>query len=124
MYKTAETKAYLIKQKETIRLLHEALEGLLHGPSISIKVYSVKTGDYTITEEDYLIHYEAGSYTVTLPDVDDVEAGQQFVIKNSGAGTITVATTDQQTIDDCKTQLLTQYDAMKIMSDGTNWIIV
>lgn len=81
------------------------------------------TGDYTITDADFLINYESGTYTVTLPTAVG-RAGQQYEIKNSGTGLITVDPDGTETIDDSLTKILRQYDAMMIMSDGANWIIV
>ena len=120
MFKTQDTKAYLTKQKEALRLIHSAVDG----PATSIFVYGLQTGDYTVLATDYLIHYTSGSHTVTMIDATTIEAGQGFTIKNSGTGTITVDGFGSQTIDGDLTKLLAQYDGMNIMSDGANWIIV
>jgi hypothetical protein len=100
------------------------IQTLIRTNDVSVKNYEAKTGDYTVLDTDFLIHYASGSYTVTMLSAALVEAGQEFEIKNSGTGIITVATTSSQTIDGDLTKLLVQYDAMKIMSDGANWIIV
>ena len=120
MYTAPDVKAYLNKQKEAIRLLYYILDS----PMTSVRVYSVKTANYTITDEDYLIHYTSGSFTATLPDASAVEAGTQFVIKNSGTGIITVDCFGLQTIDGSSTKLLAQYDSITVMSTGTGWIII
>lgn len=126
MFKTPAVKSYLLKQKETIRLLYYNAENPTAIPILTTSIlgYELKTGDYTLLATDYLIHYTSGSHTVTLLDASTVPAGQRFMIKNSGTGTITVDGDGSQTIDDDLTASLTQYNAMGIMSDGANWIVV
>lgn len=85
------------------------------------KAFSTATGNYTLTVFDYLIEYTAGSYTVTLPTAVGIP-GREYEVKNSGTGEITV--TGSETIDDYATQILGQYDAMKVMSNGSKWIII
>lgn len=85
--------------------------------------YVAKTATYTITAADYLIECTANTFTVTLPTAVGI-VGREYEVKNSGTGTITVDAAGTETIDDQLTQVLVQYDAMKIMSNGTNWIIV
>lgn len=84
--------------------------------------YVAKTGNYTVTAADFLIDC-TGTFTVTLLTAASI-AGREFEIKNSGTGTITVDANSTETIDGDLTKTLVQYDAMKIMSNGTNWIIV
>jgi len=84
--------------------------------------YSAKTGDYTITDSDYLINC-TGTITISLPTAVG-RAGQEYCIKNSGVGVVTVDPDGTETIDGELTKLLSQYDAMKIMSTGINWIII
>lgn len=64
---------------------------------------------------DYLIHYKSGSHTVVLPLARDLEepgaAGRCYVIKNSGAGTITVAAVSTNPI------------AATAMINGTTYVI-
>jgi hypothetical protein len=86
--------------------------------------YVAKTGMYSIGANDHVIDCTSGTFTVTLPTASGV-AGQEYVIKNSGTGTITVATTSAQTIDGQSTYTLTvQYSALTVMSDGANWKII
>ena len=63
------------------------------------------------------------SPTITLPTAVNI-TGQQFNIKNSGSGTVTLATTSGQTIDGQAVQTLTQYQALTVVSNGSNWIII
>lgn len=88
-----------------------------------------RTSTYTITTADifngYTIMCTSGTFTVTLPSVNAVHAGDDVIIKNTGAGTITIATTSSQTIDGSTTQTLTANLAMRIMSTGAGtWAIV
>jgi hypothetical protein len=86
--------------------------------------YVAETSNYAINPlVDYQIEATSGTFTVTLPTATTI-TGQEFSIKNSGTGVITVATTSSQTIDGSLTQTLTQYDNLVVMSNGTNWIIV
>jgi hypothetical protein len=48
-----------------------------------------------------------------------------YNIKNSGTGTITLATTSSQTIDGVTTKTLsTQYQSYTVQSNGANWILL
>ena len=60
--------------------------------------YKAVTSTYAITAADYMVDATSGTFTITLPTAVAV-AGKIFEVKNSGAGTITVATTSSQTID-------------------------
>jgi len=93
------------------------------GTTIGSFAYAAKTATYTITVNDYQIECTANSFTVTLPTASGI-SGQVFSIKNSGTGTITVATTSSQTIDGSLTQTLAQRDNIVVMSNGTGWIIL
>ena len=60
--------------------------------------YVAKTATYTIADSDHLIDCTSNTFTVTLPTAVGIP-GKLFIVKNSGAGVITVATTSSQTID-------------------------
>ena len=64
--------------------------------------YRAVTSTYAITAVDYMVDATSGTFTITLPTSVGV-AGKIFEVKNSGAGTITVATTAGQTIDGAAT---------------------
>ena len=83
-----------------------------------------KTGAYTATFNDYIIDCTSGTFTVTLP-ASASQAGRILIIKNSGAGTITVDGNASETIDGAATYSLSvQYSTVQIASDGTNWKII
>lgn len=86
--------------------------------------YVAKTAGYTPTVTDYTIDCTTGTFSVTLPTAVGI-TGRIYVIKNSGTGVITIATTSAQTIDGASTQTLsTQYSAYMVQSTGANWIII
>lgn len=85
-----------------------------------------KSSNYTLTESDYtVISSPALSLTLTLPAVADC-VGRIYVIKHMTTGTTTdIATAGSETIDgDDPYILATQYDAVMIQSDGSNWHII
>lgn len=57
--------------------------------------YVAKTATYTATDADHTIEATANTFTITLPTAVGIP-GRQYVITNSGAGTITLATTSSQ----------------------------
>lgn len=87
--------------------------------------YIEKSATYTITTSDFLVNCTSGTFTVTLPTaVGTVKPnGRIYVVKNSGAGTITVATTSAQTIDGGATANISAGSSVNFMSTGSNWII-
>jgi hypothetical protein len=88
------------------------------------QAYVTKTGAYTATNDDYVIDCTSGTFTVTLP-ASSGRTGRILIIKNSGAGTITVDGNASETIDGATTYSLSvQYATVQIMSDGTNWKII
>jgi hypothetical protein len=84
--------------------------------------YTAVASAYTVSASDYQIEATSGTFTVTLPTAVGI-TGRVYSIKNSGTGTITVATTSSQTIDGQTTQPLNQYANIIVFSNGTNWII-
>jgi len=88
------------------------------------QAYVAKTGAYTATNDDYVIDCTSGTFTVTLP-ASSGRTGRILIIKNSGAGTITVDGNASETIDGATTYAISvQYGTIQIMSDGTNWKII
>ena len=86
-----------------------------------ITAYTAVTTDYTI-----LCNAIASSFTVTLPTAVD-NAGKVFIIKKiDGTGnTVTIDADGIETIDGELTQpISTQYDAITVQSDDTNWYII
>lgn len=84
--------------------------------------FKTVTADYSITADDFLIECD-GTFTVTLPNVGDFP-GKVYSIKNTGTGNVTVATRNNETIDGFTTKIITRrYDAPKIISNNSQWLI-
>jgi hypothetical protein len=88
-------------------------------------VIQSKTADYTIASSDDLILCTANSFIVTLPTAVS-RAGRQYIVKNTGSGTITMASTSSQTIDGAtaSSTTLAQGDSLTFESTGSAWVIV
>lgn len=80
------------------------------------------SASYTVGVNDYLIDVTGNTITVTLPTAVGIN-GKNYVIKNSGSGVVTVATTSGQTIDNVTSKSLRNNDSIEVISDGSNWII-
>ena len=89
--------------------------------------YVAKTGTYTATSNDYTINCTSGTFTVTLPTAVS-KAGQIYVVTNSGAGTITIATTSSQTFANVTatptTLTMATVGSRTVQSDGANWLLL
>lgn len=86
--------------------------------------YVAKTTTYTVSASDFVVNCTSGTFTVTLPTAVGV-AGKQYCVKNSGTGVITIATTSAQTIDGAATFILAvQYEAIWVISNGANWVVI
>lgn len=82
--------------------------------------YTSKTSAYTLQEDDAVVFCN-GTFTVTLPNAANY-AGQIWYVKNTGTGIITLSAS--QNIDGAASLNLTSYDAVFVMSDGTQyWIL-
>jgi hypothetical protein len=83
--------------------------------------YTAKTADYAIGLADYTINVTANSPTITLPTAVGA-TGQVYVIANTGAGTVTMATTSSQTIDGGAPGAVVAGARLRVQSTGANWI--
>lgn len=64
-----------------------------------------------------------GTYTATLPTAAGI-TGKVFTIKNIGTGVVTVDGDGSETIDSSTTVTLDPEEAIKVVSDGTEWWII
>lgn len=86
--------------------------------------YVAVTATYAALALDRTIEATSGTFTITLPTAVGI-TDKDYIIKNSGAGTITIATTSSQTIDGITTKVMnTQYQSVTVVSNGANWIVV
>jgi hypothetical protein len=79
---------------------------------------------YPVLATDYIIVATANTFTITLPNAVAFLQSKIYIIKNSGAGTITVATSAGQTIDGSATQTLTSNQRITVASLSGNWVII
>lgn len=121
-------KAQADQLNNTLRLYFNQLDSTLRGimatqaSTVSVKAYRAVSATTTVTVTDFLVDCTSGTFTVNLPTAVGIQ-GQEFEVKNSGTGTITVDPSGAETIDGASTKTLAQYDAVRIMSTGTNWIV-
>jgi len=92
----------------------------LGGVNFPTKTVSSNTN---IGVDDYLVDVSSGTIQVTLPTAVGI-SGKIYIIKNSGTGLVTVATSSSQTIDGATTKSLSQYESIEVQSDGSNWVII
>lgn len=83
------------------------------------------TVDTTLTTAHNIVLVDAstGAVTLTLPAAA-VYAGPGYTIKkiDASANAVTIDGSGAETIDETTTRILTmQYDAVEVMSDGTEW---
>jgi hypothetical protein len=79
-----------------------------------------KSSAYTMGALDDTV-VVTGTTTITLPSAVDI-GGRLYTIVNVGANVVTVATTSSQDINGATTYLLTtQYSAVTVQSNGTQW---
>jgi hypothetical protein len=79
--------------------------------------------DYTPTTEDTLIISNgAALIDVTLPPLGDF--GRTFIIKNISTFNVDVQGTGAETIDGASTYTLTQWDAVTVMDNVTEWLTI
>lgn len=99
--------------------------------------YRATSSNATFASDDYTINVTSGSPTITLPAATAASAstgsannaaagieGKIFIIANTGAGTVTVATTSSQTIDGAAPGTVAAGARLRVQSTGTNWITI
>lgn len=99
-------------------------------PAIST-ISSFPSDEYSITynnsvpEDIYLISNGSTAVTIRLPSTASAIAGYKYQIKRIGTALVTIDANASQTIDGQLTIILyTQYSAVTIVSDGSNWHII
>jgi len=99
--------------------------------------YAEKSANYSIVATDYTINVTSNSPTITLPNSQALNSstgsftnasagamGKIYIIKNSGVGTVTIATTSSQLIDGSAPGTLATGASIKVQSTGSGWITV
>ena len=84
-----------------------------------------KSSNYTIGAHDHTIIASGSGTTITLPTAAGI-SGRAYTIKRvDGSNSISIATTSSQTIDSSTTlSLSSNYEAVTVQSDGSNWQVV
>lgn len=94
----------------------------------AIHAFVAKTADYVATSDDEVIAVDASTgpaVTITLPDAGGLEGRQYTVKKTDSSHHHVIVATTGALIDGYPTQSLTvQYEALTVISDGSNWLIV
>lgn len=91
-------------------------------------VLTALSANTTLSDVHYAVTVDAsgGAKTITLPTAVGI-TGRMYVIKkiDSSSNAVTVDANGSQTIDGALTvDLASQYEAMTIISDGANWLIL
>ena len=84
-----------------------------------------KSANYTTTADDYCVNVTANSIDITFETAVGC-ANREHEVINTGVGTVTLKTTSSQTISGnaSGTLTLTQYQVIRVKSDGINWLIM
>ena len=85
---------------------------------------TIKASSYTLLPTDVgteLQFLNASAITAILPPVAEVENGYNVVIRNIGAGTLTIDPSGSEQIDGVTTLALATDDWQWIRSDATEW---
>jgi hypothetical protein len=98
------------------------------GDLLAHKPLIAKSGDYTITTSDEVVIADAAaaSFTLTLPTAVG-NTGKVYWVKkiDATANTVTIDGDGAETIDGAATAVLTtQYEAITVISDGTEWWVL
>jgi len=86
--------------------------------------YRATTTSTTLTATDYTVTLTSGTATFTLPTAVGI-TGKIYIVKNKGAGVLTINTTSSQTMDGATTATIsTTYAGRVLQSNGTNWDVI
>lgn len=81
------------------------------------------TSATTLTSADYTLNVTSGTFTQPLPTAVGI-SGKIYVIKNSGAGTVTVDAAGVELIDGALTATVAAGGALRIQSTNSGWIVI
>lgn len=87
--------------------------------------YVAKTATYTVVAADHTIDATSGTFTITLHTAVGY-AGKEYVVTNSGSGTVTLSTSSSQTFPNVTgtptTLTVPQFTSYKVKSNGAGWL--
>lgn len=97
----------------------------LFRPAWSIKTVSSAYEIVPATDEFIFCNASAGSFSVSLPSAIGIN-GIGYTIKkvDNTSNPITVLPVNPETIDGNSQQIIKNKNALKIVSDGSNWYVV
>ena len=105
----------------TAKIADDAVTAAKIADSVQLGAYtgwSVKTGTYTAASKDQLIANSGSAFTITLPA--SPSAGDTVVIKNVGAGTVTIGRNSSNIEGSAQDGTLATTKAMQVVYvDGT-----
>jgi hypothetical protein len=81
---------------------------------------------YTVLTDDEMLLCDAssGAFTVTLPAPTEDVPPFYLIKRTNASGNVTIATNGSETIDGAATYVLSsQYDAVILTTDGSNWYV-
>ena len=118
----AVTSAKIVDNAVTsAKIADDAVTAAKIADSVSLGAYtgwSVKTGTYTAASKDQLIANSGSAFTITLPA--SPSAGDTVVIKNVGAGTVTIGRNSSNIEGSAQDGTLAATKAMQVVYvDGT-----
>lgn len=90
--------------------------------SPQLQTYLSSANNYTGLISDYFVEITASGKTFTLPTAVG-NTGKQYEVVNTSAGALTVNTTSSQTISGALTYNLNAGSALRLFSNGANWLI-
>ncbi|MBS1609490.1 MAG: tail fiber domain-containing protein [Bacteroidetes bacterium] len=91
--------------------------------SFSTNYRAFSTNSAAAATDQVLVFTGSSATTLTLPTAVGI-TGRSYLIKNTGTGILTVATTAAQTIDALTTWILDQQNqTVVVVSNGSNWYI-
>jgi hypothetical protein len=96
-----------------------------NGVKVSGISYAIttQTDSYLATSLDDVIVINGTDKIVTLPTAVGIE-GKVYTIKNINASDVTITPDGSETIDGETTQTISQWSAIKIISDGSQWLVI
>ena len=112
---------------EVLRFSRATGEGFFSAPihtnGVVRKLTASGIAAVTLTEDDHIyVGTGSGSTAVTLPAIGTT--GREYIIKNTGSGTITVSGAGSDTIDGGNSQNCHQWDSITVVDNGTDWSII
>jgi len=85
--------------------------------------YKIISAAYTLLATDSNIEISENTFIITLPTAVDI-TGKKYTIINAGTGVVTLTPAGSEMINGDASFSLNQWDAITIISNGTNWRII